>query len=553
MPTFLLRAYSKTEGRVIVIAHQDETPFYNIDTAIIDPVVVLNAAIERAFYRLNNDDFVPWKFHPRDSDFEPHQPPYQSPNLIQAINVTQQKPDPVNVFKAETGEVDESYGLDIDTAGNITIIADSILGLLHGLTTVTQLFYTHSSGGVYTPYAPISILDSPSFPHRGLNLDIARNWYPPDEIKRVLEALSWNKFNRLHLHATDAQSWPLEIPSLPLLASKGAYAPSLTYSPATLADLHKFALYRGIQLTIEIDMPGHTAAIAHAFPDLITAPDILPDWPTYSAEPPTGQLKLNYTPVTTFLSTLWSDLLPRLAPFTSTFHTGGDEVNRNAYLLQPDLHTNDTAILQPLIQSFTDTNHAAIRAAGLTPIVWEEMVLDINLTLPLDTIVQTWGSIPNSTALAVEKGYRVIAGDYNSWYLDCGRGSWLDNIPGSKTALPWPYVDYCTPVKNWRTIYAFDPLDGVPANLTHLVLGGEVSLWSEQTDPGNVDEMLWPRAGAAAEILWRGGRDEQGMNRSQVEASPRLAEWRERMLHRGVRGAPVQMVHCTMETGACEI
>lgn len=100
-------------------------------------------------------------------------------------------------------------------------------------------------------------------------------------------------------------------------------------------------------------------------------------------------------------------------------------------------------------------------------------------------------------------------------------------------------------MKNWRLVYAYDPLGGVPANATHLVLGGEVHIWSEQTDGVNLDDVVWPRASAAGEVLWSGRQDLTGQNRSQITASPRLAEMRERMVSRGVRAGPVQMVFCT--------
>jgi hypothetical protein len=57
--------------------------------------------------------------------------------------------------------------------------------------------------------------------------------------------------------------------------------------------------------------------------------------------------------------------------------------------------------------------------------------------------------------------------------------------------------------------------------------------------------MVWPRASAAGEVLWSGRQDENGQNRSQINASPRLAEMRERMVLRGVRAGPIQMVFCT--------
>jgi len=70
-------------------------------------------------------------------------------------------------------------------------------------------------------------------------------------------------------------------------------------------------------------------------------------------------------------------------------------------------------------------------------------------------------------------------------------------------------------------------------------------VWSEQTDPVNLDDMVWPRACAAGEVLWSGRQDASGQNRSQITAAPRLAEMRERMVNRGIRVGPVQMVFCT--------
>lgn len=78
-------------------------------------------------------------------------------------------------------------------------------------------------------------------------------------------------------------------------------------------------------------------------------------------------------------------------------------------------------------------------------------------------------------------------------------------------------------------------------------------MWSEQTDPVNLDDMVWPRACAAAEVLWSGPKDEQGRNRSQVEASPRLGQMRERMVLRGIGAGPVQMIYCTQNGTRCAL
>lgn len=77
------------------------------------------------------------------------------------------------------------------------------------------------------------------------------------------------------------------------------------------------------------------------------------------------------------------------------------------------------------------------------------------------------------------------------------------------------------------------------------MLGGEVALWSETVDAVNLDGLLWPRAAAAGEVLWSGRQDASGQDRSQLDAAPRLAALRERMVARGIASSPVQMVFCT--------
>lgn len=512
--------------------------------------LILQSAFDRTRRHLFEDKFVPWKFHPRNSPFEPL---LNSQSFIHNVYVQQKNIETKNANRPLVGEVNESYTLSITEDGAVHITAASSNGVLYALETFTQLFYQHSqsTSGVYTPYAPVAIQDTPKFSHRGLNLDVARNFYPKDDILRTIDALAWNKFNRLHLHVTDSQSWPLEIPALPDLAKKGAYRNDLFYSCSDIEDIQLYGLSRGVEVYVEIDMPGHTASIALSDPELIAAFNIQPEWSTYANEPPSGQLKLNSPAVYAFLEKLWNDLLPRVSPYSAYFHTGGDELNKQVYNLDPTVQSNLSSVIQPLLQKLVDFNHDKLRANGLTPIVWEDMLLVWNLTLGSDVIVQTWEK-NDSLALTVAKGHKAVAGYYNFWYLDCGKGQWLDFYPAS-AATYWPFPDYCSPTKNWRLIYSYDPLSGIPANATHLVLGGEVHMWSEQTDGINLDDMIWPRASAAGEVLWSGAKNEAGENRSQVEASPRLSEIRERMVLRGVRARPVQMVFCTQNGTQCAL
>jgi hexosaminidase len=43
------------------------------------------------------------------------------------------------------------------------------------------------------------------------------------------------------------------------------------------------------------------------------------------------------------------------------------------------------------------------------------------ISLPKDVVLQVW---TNPIKDAISMGHRVIASNYNFWYLDCGHGGW---------------------------------------------------------------------------------------------------------------------------------
>lgn len=66
------------------------------------------------------------------------------------------------------------------------------------------------------------IADAPRFGWRGLLLDPARHFLPPEAIKRFIEAMALHKLNTLQLHLTDDQGWRLEIRKYPRLTQIGS-------------------------------------------------------------------------------------------------------------------------------------------------------------------------------------------------------------------------------------------------------------------------------------------------------------------------------------------
>lgn len=67
------------------------------------------------------------------------------------------------------------------------------------------------------------------------------------------------RMNVLHWHAIDAESFPINAPSEPTMI-KGAFSPSMTYSMADISDVVSYGFDRGVEVILELDMPGHAAS-----------------------------------------------------------------------------------------------------------------------------------------------------------------------------------------------------------------------------------------------------------------------------------------------------
>lgn len=150
----------------------------------------------------------------------------------------------------------EHYKLlfDVNT-GIIDLVFSDTQGIQAALVTLRQLFSPH---GQVCPrkMANLEIIDGPSFSWRGLMLDVARHFIPVPMIKRTIDAMALSKFNTLHLHLTDAQSFPVLLDDvevrqsgndstllLPLsqLAIKGAFAEDKRYTKDDLRTIVAYA------------------------------------------------------------------------------------------------------------------------------------------------------------------------------------------------------------------------------------------------------------------------------------------------------------------------
>ena len=404
--------------------------------------------------------------------------------------------------------VDESYKLSV-TSSECLLQAQTVWGALHGLETLTQLLHREAGGAIYCDYSPASVADFPRYTHRGVLLDTARHYLPMILLERAVDSVHMSKFNVLHWHTVDAQSFPLDTPSAPKLV-QGAFAPQYTYSMEEVAALREYAADRGVRLLMELDVPGHTASWGVGYPDIIPL-----NCPQKYASNCNNQA-LNPTMQATYdvVHQALSDV--QAATAAKYLHLGGDEVVYGCWTADPSIvqymaeHGLSNTDLFALFIGKVDAMAAAL---GTTPIHWEDVFL-LGVQTPPNTIFNVWTNseqINNVTAA----GYRVIAAPSDFWYLDHAENT-------------------------WEVMYAYDPADGISDAQQRLIIGGETSMWGERVDEDNWFSKVWPTAAAVGERLWspREVRDADS-------ALPRLLAYRCRMGDRGMRSTPVEPGFCS--------
>ncbi|KAL7421213.1 Glucosamine-6-phosphate isomerase (Glucosamine-6-phosphate deaminase) (GNPDA) (GlcN6P deaminase) [Cryptotrichosporon argae] len=468
----------------------------------------------------------------------------------------------------------EAYRLSVPVSGPATITAKTALGLFRGLTTFEHLFFrgnvASSARGYYTeqvqqdtskqvafindaineeesvlyaPHGPYDIQDRPSFGWRAVLLDTSRNFFSVSRILKMVDTMAMVKFSVFHWHITDSNSWPLNIASHSDLARRGAYSAHEIYSEDEVKMIVEYAGERGIDVVVEIDTPGHTAIIAEAYPDYVACYDTRP-YIGLAHQPPTGQLRFAEPEVADFTSGIFRSVMNITS--SKYFGTGGDEINVKC-MMDDEPTASALAIngwsLDDALDDFTKRTHATLLEAGRTPVVWQEMVLDHGAmpSLHKNTVVEIWVNSRDARAV-LDQGYRIVhaAGDY--FYLDCGQGGWIVKEGGSDS--------WCDPYKAWTQMYSFDPYNNVTDAQRKLVLGGQTSLWAEQTDETNFDMVLWPRAAAVAELFWTGAGSGTFPRKSH-DAIERMHDMRYRMVDRGVGAVPLQPHWCAINPGVC--
>lgn len=189
------------------------------------------------------------------------------------------------------------YTLSIN-ANKVTIRAKEVLGVFYALQSVKKILPPNVMAGVkdetVSTYAlpVVTITDEPRFEYRGFMLDVSRHFFTVEEVKRMLDVMSYYKMNTFHWHLSDDQGWRVEIKKYPRLTTVASIAPNCRftdmyekkaywinkpygpyfYTQDQIKEVVAYAQKLHIDIIPEIDMPGHFCAALTAYPEFSCSP-----------------------------------------------------------------------------------------------------------------------------------------------------------------------------------------------------------------------------------------------------------------------------------------
>lgn len=393
---------------------------------------------------------------------------------------------------------DEGYQLEIDKAG-VRLTAKTETGLFYGKQTLLQLLTPNG-----LPYVKIN--DQPRFPYRGLHLDVSRHFFDKEEVKKLMNVMSYYKLNTLHLHLTDAGGWRLQIDKYPKLTQEGAFRTQSDwrewwdngkdrqylkegtegayggyYTKDDIRDMLAYAAEKHITIIPEIEFPAHSDEVFVAYPELCCA----------GKSHTSGDFCIGNPKTFEFMENVLTEVI-ELFP-SEYIHIGGDEAGKNTWKTCPKcqalMKKEKLANVDELQSYMIRKAEEFLNSKGRRLIGWDE-ILEGGLA-PEATVMSWRGEAAGFKSARM--GHDVI--------MTPGSYMYFDFYQADPRHQPVAIGGY-TPI---RKVYSYNPIpqDSLTAEEAKHFLGVQANTWTEYIPtPEHLEYMMFPRALAVAEIGW---------------------------------------------------
>lgn len=393
---------------------------------------------------------------------------------------------------------DEGYQLEIDEAG-VRLTAKTETGLFYGKQTLLQLLTPNG-----LPYVKIN--DHPRFPYRGLHLDVSRHFFDKEEVKKLMNVMSYYKLNTLHLHLTDAGGWRLQIDKYRKLTQEGAFRTQSDwrewwdngkdrqylkegtegayggyYTKDDIRDMLAYAAEKHITIIPEIEFPAHSDEVFVAYPELCCA----------GKSHTSGDFCIGNPKTFEFMENVLTEVI-ELFP-SEYIHIGGDEAGKNTWKTCPKcqalMKKEKLANVDELQSYMIRKAEEFLNSKGRRLIGWDE-ILEGGLA-PEATVMSWRGEAAGFKSARM--GHDVI--------MTPGSYMYFDFYQADPRHQPVAIGGY-TPI---RKVYNYNPIpqDSLTAEEAKHFLGVQANTWTEYIPtPEHLEYMMFPRALAVAEIGW---------------------------------------------------
>ena len=447
------------------------------------------------------------------------------------VEVKADAPDAVIKMSMYTGNEElgiEGYTLDI-TADGITVTANAANGFYYAFQTIKKILPANVMAGVKDdkvteyPLPVVSIVDAPRFEYRGFMLDVSRHYFSLEQIKRMIDVMSYYKMNRFHWHLTDDQGWRFEVKKYPLLTTVGAtrsdnwitdrvyggyytgepYGPYY-YTQDECREIVAYAAERHIEVVPEVEFPGHSCAVNAAYPELSCNPNgahnVQVNGGVYA-----DVLNVASPLVMQFAKDVLDEII-EVFPY-SQIHIGGDETPTSAWqnnaecqaMMQELGLTNVRQLQSHFVRQLSDYVTSKEGDKRRTVIMWNESLTaggtDEELIKGTGGTMMCWeiGNAQPCALKAAQYGMKSIITTQVPYYINRRQSTDPDEpkVAGYGT-------------DNVKAVYDYVPVPAnVPTELHKYYIGVQGTFWTEHVQDYDLLEYLaLPRLTAIAETGW---------------------------------------------------